>query len=455
MLKSMFKKITRQVQDLLRLLRGEGLKTQLIKEGFGSLVVNVGNKAFVVLTGVLLVRLLGKAEYGIYSYILSLVYVLILPAEFGISNLVVRETAQGIAKDKPNTIIGIWRWSIGITLGFSAVIILITGAAAYLFGKDYFSRLELVTLLWALLLMPFQALVHLSSAALRGLKRVILGQLPDLLIIPGIFSILFLLFSFLFPQQLSSANAMALRAISTLIAFVVSFVLLIRKVPLIIRRAKPIYQSRTWFASALPLGLSSGLNMVKTRTTILIMGLFVSPGEIGTFQIAVSTAAIAALLLHATNSILAPQFASLNAQGEKKKLQRLVTISSRIIFGFNFGVTLIFVIFGKYLLSFVFGPELVDAYIPLLIILAGQSINSLVGSVAFLLNMTGYEKDVMKVIGMSTLANILITLIITPIWGIIGAAVSTTTSLIIAQFSMYWLVRSRLDINSSAFGKTR
>lgn len=449
----MFKSITRQFQDILNQFKGEGLKPQLLKEGFGSLVVNVGNKAFVVLTGVLLVRLLGKAEYGIYSYILSLVYVLILPAEFGISNLIVRETAQGIAKDKPSAIIGIWRWSIGITLGFSAVIIFITGAAAYLFGGDYFNRLELITLFWALLLMPFQALVHLSGAALRGLKRVVLGQLPDLLVIPGLFSILFLLFSFIFPQKLSSINAMALRAISTIIAFMFSFVLLIRKVPSAIRSAKPIYQGRIWLASALPLGLSSGLSMVKTRSTILIMGLFVGPGDIGTFQIAVSTGAIAALLLHATNSILAPQFASLNAQGEKKKLQRLVTISSRIIFGFNLGVTLVFVIFGKNLLSFVFGPELIEAYIPLLIILAGQSINSLVGSVAFLLNMTGYEKDVMKVIGMSTLANILITLIITPIWGIIGAAISTTTSLIIAQFSMYWLVRRRLEIDSSAFGK--
>jgi len=455
MIKSMFKTITGQFQNLMKLFKGEGLKKQLIKEGFGSLVVNVGNKAFVVLTGVLLVRLLGKAEYGIYSYILSLVYVLILPAEFGISNLIVRETAQGIAKNKPSTILGIWRWSIGITLGFSAVIILLTGTAAYLFGADYFSRLELVTLFWALLLMPFQVLVHLSSAALRGLKKVVLGQLPDLLIIPGIFSLFFILFSLIFPQKLSSASAMALRAVSTSIAFIFSFVLLIRKVPLIIRRAKPIYQGRIWLASALPLGLSSGLSMVKTRSTILIMGLFVSPGEIGIFQIAVSTAAIAALLLHATNSILAPQFASLNAQGEKKKLQRLVTISSRVIFVFNFGVTTIFVIFGKSLLSFVFGPELVEAYIPLLIILAGQSINSLVGSVAFLLNMTGYEKDVMKVIGISTLANILITLIITPSWGIIGAAVSTTTSLIFAQFSMYWLVRRRLDINSSAFGKIR
>ena len=449
----MFKKIIKQIQEIKNQFKGEGLKPQLIKEGFGSLIVNVGNKAFVLLTGVLLVRLLGKAEYGIYSYILSLVYVLILPAEFGISNLIVRETAQGVAKDKPSSISGIWRWSISITLGFSAVIIFITGAGAYLFGADYFSRLELVTLFWALLLMPFQALVHLSSAALRGLKNVVLGQLPDLLVIPGVFSILFLLFSLIFPQKLSSTNAMALRAISTIIAFIFSLILLIKKVPSAIRRAKPIYQGRIWLASALPLGLSSGLSMVKTRSTILIMGLFVSPGDIGTFQISVSTAAIAALLLHATNSILAPQFASLNAQGEKRKLQRLVTFSSRIIFGFNLGVTLIFIIFGKILISFVFGPELIEAYIPLLIILAGQSINSLVGSVAFLLNMTGYEKDVMKVIGISTLANILITLIITPIWGIIGAAVSTTTSLIIAQFSMYWLVRKRLEINSSAFGK--
>ena len=114
---------------------------------------------------------------------------------------------------------------------------------------------------------------------------------------------------------------------------------------------------------------------------------------------------------------------------------------------------IVFVLFGKPLLSLVFGPDLVEAYPSVLIMLAGQLINSLVGSVAFLLNMTGHENDVMKVIGFSTLASVIITLLITPVWGIMGGAISTTVSLMIAQIIMAGLVHKRLGIISHAFSK--
>lgn len=183
------------------------------------------------------------------------------------------------------------------------------------------------------------------------------------------------------------------------------------------------------------------------------MGLFVSAGQIGTFQVAVSSAALAGLALQANNATLAPQFASLYVQGKKQALQRLVTISTRLVLAFNIAMTVIFIIFGKQLLSFVFGPDLVEAYPSILIMLIGQLINSLVGSVAYLLNMTGHENDVMKVIGVSSLINIIFTLIATPSWGILGGAVSSAISLTVAQIIMAVLVHRRLGIISHAFNR--
>lgn len=116
-------------------------------------------------------------------------------------------------------------------------------------------------------------------------------------------------------------------------------------------------------------------------------------------------------------------------------------------------MTLIFVSWGKTLISWVFGRDTVDAYPALLVLLAGQLVNSLVGSVAFLLNMTGHEKDVMKIIGISTMFNVLITVILTPYLRITGAAIATSISLIFAQITMFIIVKKRLGITSSAFMK--
>ena len=417
----------------------------------GSLLINLGNKALVLLSGVLLVRILGKSEYGIYSYILSLAFVLIIPVEYGLANLIVRETAQGIAQGKDDLIVGVWRWSLRLTLILCAVLV-VASAAGMVWAVGRFSRNEITAYLWALSLIPFQAMVMLASAGLRGLKAVVVGQLADLIILPGAFVILFLVFHLVSPA-LSAASAMALRAISTLIAFAFSALFLVWKTPRAFRGIEPTYRGRFWAASALPLGLSSGLGMVKTRITILLMAFFVTAAQIGTFQVAVSAASVAGLVLQAANAALAPQFASLYVEKKKRALQKLVTVNTRIVLVFNLIATLVFVLFGKFLLALVFGPDLVDAYPAVLVMLVGQLCNAFVGSVAFLLNMTGHEKDVMKVIGLSVLLNVILTLAITPFWGMIGGAISTSVSLIIAQVVMAVLVYKRLGIISHPFIK--
>lgn len=442
------KTILHSLQDMIR---GDSTKGQIFKGGLGSLVINVANKILVLLSGILLVRVLGKAEYGVYSYILSLVFVFIIPVEYGLSNLIVRETAQGMAQQKDDLIVGMWRWALRLTLILCAALIL-ASAVGMIWAVGRFTRTEITAYLWALSLIPFQALVMLASAGLRGLKAVVLGQLADLIILPGAFVILFLAVNLVSPA-LNAAAAMALRAISTGIAFVFSIIFLIRKTPKTWRITPPAYRTRFWIASALPLGLSSGLGMVKTRITILLMAFFVTAAQIGTFQVAVSAASVAGLVLQAANAALAPQFASLYVEKKKQALQKLVTVNTRIVLVFNLLATLIFILFGKFLLSFVFGPDLVDAYPSVLIMLIGQLCNAFVGSVAFLLNMTGHEKDVMTVISLSVLANVLLTLLITPFWGIIGGAISTSVSLIIAQVVMAVLVYKRLGIISHPFIK--
>lgn len=454
MLKSIGNKIKTLSKELSDLFVSDTSRGQLLKGGLGSVLINFTNKLLVLISGVLLVRFLGKEEFGIYSYVLSLIFVLIIPAEFGLSNLIVRETAQGVSQDKPGLIAGVWRWSLRITLLICAILIVFSGFAL-IWVVPLFSRMEIMTFLWALSLMPFQAIIHLASAALRGQKHVIRGQLPDLVVLPGLFAVLYIIVYFLTPDYLTASSSMALRSLATVVAFAVSIIFFIRKTPRFIRTAKKIFQSRQWLTSALQLALSSGLNMVKTRISILLMGFFVSAGQIGTFQVAVSSAALAGLALQANNATLAPQFASLYVQGKKKALQRLVTISTRLVLAFNIAVTVIFIIFGKQLLSFVFGPDLIEAYPAILIMLIGQLINALVGSVAYLLNMTGHENDVMKVIGLSSLLNIVVTLIAAPSWGIVGGAVSSAVSLTVAQIIMAVLVYKRLGIISHPFLRTQ
>lgn len=436
----------------LKSIKSGDKKSNLLTVGFSSLIVNGGNKLVVLLTGVLLVRLLGKSEYGIYSYMLSLMSIMLFPIEFGVSNLIVRETARGVTQNDFSEVKGVWRWSFRTSFLYS-IVILIISLIGYMFGKKYIDRLEIYTFLWSMIIIPFQAIISISGAALRGLKKVILGQLANLIVIPSLFAISMLLLHGLTAIKLTSSSAMALRLTATLTTFFFIIFYLYKKIPLEVRRASPNHSGKAWFASSMSLGMSGGFSVLKMQMSILILGIFVSSGQIGTYQVAISAAALAGLALQAVSTILAPQFASLIAQGDMGQFQKLVQTSSRIVSSFNLFVTLVFIFWGKFLLQFVFGPEVIDAYPSLIVLLLGQLVNSFTGPVAYILNMAGFEKNVMKIVALSTLINIILIFIITPFWGIIGAAIASSVAMIVSQFTMHKLVYKKLGIVSNTFGK--
>jgi O-antigen/teichoic acid export membrane protein len=439
---------------ITKLFQTKSLKGKIVKGSLGNFIIYVGNKIIILLTGVGLVRILGKAEYGIYSYLLSFVNILVIPAEFGLSTLIIRETAKGLANQKNRVVKGIWRWSFGFTI-FLSIILLSLAAVGSFWAKRVFNQLEMSTFYWAMLLLPIQALVYIGMAALQGLNKVLIGQLPNLIITPGLFAISFLIISLLKPFELTSASSMTLRLFATIIGLLFTIYFLVLKTPSKVRNAKPFFREKMWLVNVAFLGMSGGFFALRTHLSTLIMGLFVDASQIGVFQIAVSTAALSGLALQTTNAILAPIFAALITKNDKRNLQKLVRTNSLIVSVFAFIIALIFLIFGKPLLGFAFGPGLVEAYPSLLILLVGQLVNSFAGPVAYLLNMAGYEKDVLKITGISTILISILTLTITPVWGIIGGAIASSATLIIAQFVMYKLVHNKLGIVSHMFGRIK
>jgi O-antigen/teichoic acid export membrane protein len=428
------------------------VKSNILIEGFGSLFINIVNKFLLFIISISLFRTLGTSQYGIYSYVQSIIFILIIPAEFGIFNLVVKEIARGVSQKNYGLVKGayIWASKTGLFISLSIVGISLLIMLAF---WDNFSNIERLTFFWGLALVPVFTLEHINSAALQGLKKIVLGQFPKILLFPTLYIIFIFIFNSFYLDKMNSITAMALKATALSLSLVFAIYLLISNLPKEIRKSTPTYFKKAWFSSILPLGLSSGLNIIKTRSSIILLGFFSSASNVGIFQVALSTAELTALVLYITNLVLAPQFSSLFYDGKFKELQRLVTISARFIILYNVIVSLVFLFWGRYILTFFYGPEITAAYPTMLILLIGQMINSLAGSVAYLLNMTGHEHDAFKAIGLSSIISLFSNIIFINYWGINGAALANSLSLMVAQILMFRKVKKRIGINSSAFGK--
>jgi O-antigen/teichoic acid export membrane protein len=446
--------ITSLIGKLKTFISGSGLKSKLVRDGIGSLIL----RFFVILLSffmsVVLARTLGADGYGIYSYVFAIVSILSIPAEFGLPTLVLRETAKNITRENWGLVKGIWQWSSRVVAVLTIVMFVMALATFWIIG-DRFGEMHQKTFLWGLILIPLVSLGHLRGAALKGLKKVILGQLPDIIITQSGLIIFVSILAFIFAKKITPDLAMGLYGLSATIGFLVGGILLWKFTPQKVREVKGISQGKKWLQSAVPLALVNGVAFFNKWISIVILGLFVSSAEVGIFRVAVQISILASSGLQVVNLVVAPQFASFYAQGDMQRLQRLATMGARAVLLFNLLVTTFFVFFGKIFLNLVYGEEYVLGFSAMLILLVGQFFNSATGSVAFLLNMTDREKLTIRGTIVAVVTNVALNFWLSPIFGINGSAIATAVSVAFSNIILWWLVKTHLGINSLALGKLK
>jgi O-antigen/teichoic acid export membrane protein len=254
-------------------------------------------------------------------------------------------------------------------------------------------------------------------------------------------------------QTLTPALAMALHALAAFVAFVVGAVLLLRALPNPVRAATPTYNTRVWLASALPLSFIAGMQIINNQTDIVMLGLFTTAEDVGVYRIAAHGAHLVAFTLGAINMVISPHIARLYKAGDHERLQHMLTWSARLILASALPVALAFTLFGEQILGFLFGSEFTGGYWALVILCAGQLINAAMGSVAFILNMTGHERDSAWGISAAAGVNVLLNLALIPSFGIEGAATATAASLAIWNIILARRVFQRTGLVSTAIGR--
>ncbi|WP_245558713.1 flippase [Arhodomonas aquaeolei] len=428
--------------------RGDGLAAQLLRGGAGGLLARVSEVLLGLLVVVLLARLLGPAGYGVYAFVFALTAVVSVPVRLGLPPLVVRETARGQRDGDWGAVQGIWRWSSGAVLVLSLLV-----ACIGLFGLwAGWARGESLreTLPWGLALIPVMALGAIRSASLRGLRHVVAGVFPEQVLRPALMAGLLLVVVILPDVGLSPAGAMALMCGASLVAFLVGAMLLRRYRPPPLRQAKPVYRQREWFKSSWPMAFTQGTEQFMRHADVLMLGMLAATVDVGVYRVAAQGALIVPLALFALNMTAAPFVARLHSEGEQAKLQKLMNRLAQAALAFALAVTLVFIVFGDWLLHTFFGTEYLSAWLPLLILALGQVASAGFGATSMLLNMAGHEREVTRVLAVAAGLNVVLNLLLIPSFSVIGAAIATSGSLVFWNVWLWLIVKSRLSIRSSA-----
>jgi O-antigen/teichoic acid export membrane protein len=442
------KKLLKRIKEVRS--RPDSLGAALVNAVAGTASIKAGHALIVFATSIVLARSLGPAGYGVFSFAIALVQMLSIPSELGIPNLAVREIAITNLRKEWGRMRSFIRWAQG-TIALVSLVFAVLGAVALLLWGDRVEPLRRACLWLGLLLIPLISFNALRGAMLRGLRKVLLGQLPEQIIRPLVLLLLLLvlpLFGFAFN---SPFLALAAHITSVAVAFVCGLILFYRNRPLQLSGAPIQMQAATWFASSIPFGLTALMQLINGRTDILMLGFFRTDAEVGVYRVAAQISAVVAFGLQIINSIQGPHIAHLYAKGDMRRLQLMITRSSQLAMLIAVAAVVVILVFGRLVIDVLYSPDFSAAFAPLLIICVGQLFNASMGSVGSLLNMTGHERETTKSTFIGASVNISLNLLLTPRFGVIGAASATTITLIVWNVIMWRNVRRHVGIDPSPF----
>lgn len=431
-----------------RFLSGEDQSRKLLVNGARDLVLKgLGLIGFLVMNAVL-ARGLGVEAFGHYAFVLSVVLLLSMAARQGMDSGILRFVSVYSAQQKWGFLKGVLVW-MTIRVGVVALVVSFIGFAVLLVAGSLAAPGLRETGFWGLIFLPLVTLSQINQYALRGRLWIVRAQIPDLVIRPyGVTLVVSLLLWT--GVSVDGGDAMAITAISAAVGLVLGWVWLRNSLPGEVFSVAAEHEPKAWRQVSTQLLLVSGAGFVLTQMDIVMLGLLATTDQSGLYSIASRLSAISIFAIIALGSIGAPMIASLYAREDTEALSRLVKLMARISLATLVPMGLLFAVFGPVILSF-FGDQFVVVYIPLLVLVGGQTLAACFGPAAMLLTMTSAEDTAARVLLFSVVANLMLNGLLIPPFGMLGASIATALTTAIPAGVMFFAVRQRLGISSTAF----
>ncbi len=418
-----------------------------LTKNFGSLktssiiafIYHIANVGLMFIFHILLARILGANEYGTYVFAISVSVFLTIPAKLGFQTSVLRFIPEYISQKKWSSLYGLLRGSWFLSFIAGLIISILSSFIIILF-LDVSKYLPLFVAIW---LIPFTVILNLQSSMAKAIRKMNTIFLPGILqpILISLLAFLVILKNYKLTSEIILFLTMGV--LFVLVSIQLSYIITHYKK--IFLFAKPEYKLNYWLKVSIPLLLISSFQVILNRTDVVMIGFFFESQNVGLYNVASRTSSLVSFVLIAVNAVAIPIYSSLFVKNDLIELQKFVTKVAKGIFWPSLIISIMLLILSNFILS-LFGAEFVSAKVALIILLLGHIINAIAGPVGSILNMTGYQNQSMKVYGISAISNIILNLILIPLYGIIGAAIATTITTILWNIWLYYLVVKHLNI---------
>lgn len=385
---------------------------------------------FAYLLRILLADKLTVTEYGLVFSVMAFFGLISIFQSFGLSRALVKYISEALAKKKYGKIKEYLTWT-GWILFFTDVVTIIVGfLLADWLGMVYFKNdsAALLVKIFAVVLI-FRSLSIITQSSLQAYQRMELNALFEIVRALFLFvATVAFLWAGYGVAGVMYAYLIAYFAMSILFMFILGRVL---KKPLATRTSLTTASLRKLFRFGLPMMFAGMAGLVLNYSDTFLLTLFSTLEEVGLYQVAQPTAKLLLFIPVVLTVVLFPLISELWT----KKKKALVEAAIKDLYAYSFIAMLPliigFVAFRKIILNLLFGAKYISGSDILLVLAFSVFFLVLNGiNTAFI---SGIGKP--KIIFFSVLAgatlNIILNVLLIPLYGGLGAAIATLVSSIV------------------------
>lgn len=400
-----------------------------MRRATGTFGIRLVSLAMQFAGSIMIARLLGVAEFGVYAYAFTWVVIVGLMLSLGVTQLATRELPRFVALGQGAAFRRFVTLLFGLIAGIGA---LCAGLIAGLDGLGYVD--VAVGWYWLALGIVIHGLILGCAAVLQSLQQVVKSQLIETILRQGIF-LAALAGLFIWGASLSAFDVFRLSVLLSVPVLALMIWVTRRAVRGITWEPSHTTEAmsrRIWMVAALPLLVMLFASQMQTNLDVLLIGALAEADDVGRYRTASRGADLMFIATGIAIQVLGPMLATALAKDDRTQAQALIT-QSTLIATLLGGAICVVMFGGARLYLGLFGPDFVSGAGILRILLAAQMIGILCGPVTVVLITLGFERLVLMVsVGVLAL-NLCLNLILIPLYGPIGAAWATFIAVITLQ----------------------
>jgi O-antigen/teichoic acid export membrane protein len=437
----------------IRTLLTERSDTRLAQLVAGKVfLVRMGSALLALVSQVLLARWMGSFEFGIYIYVWTWVLMIGALSDVGLSSAARRfipEYTELRSVDHLRGFLAGSRWfAFALATGIGLV-----GAIGVRLLAPWLDHFTVVPLYLACLAIAAYGLVQVQAGIAQSYDWPNLALMPFYiwrqLIITALMGA-----AWAVGAPTDAVTAMTIAVITTWAVTIVQLALLNRRLSRKVPDGPRTYELKTWFATSLPIFVVEGFYLLLTYVDILALEHFRSPKDVAVYYAGARLLAIVAFVYFAIAGATTHKFTEYHVAGDRQRLASFFEETVRWTFWPSVAACIAILAFGRPLLS-LFGAGFEDGYGVMFILAIGMLSRAAVGPAERLLNMLGERRQCTLVYATALAINLLLCILLIPDHGIIGAAIATSTAIVVESMMFFRVAKRRLGLHIFILGSKR